>query len=71
MGRERARLRRGGVWRSGGQRAAAEDTREGRDFPRSGARGPRVGPRGSCLEAGRRIRSGRYSIRRRLSSNLW
>ena len=30
----------------------------------------RVGPRGSCLEAGRSIRSGRYSIRRHLGSNL-
>jgi hypothetical protein len=32
-----------GVWRGGGQRAAAEDTRQECGFPRSDSRGQRVG----------------------------
>ena len=51
-----------GVWRGGGQRGAAEDTRQESGFPRSDSRGQRVGTSGGCLEAGRSIRSSRFSI---------
>jgi DNA-binding transcriptional LysR family regulator len=68
--RKRARLRSGGFWSGSGQRAAAEDTCQGCDFPRSGARGQRVGASGRCLEAGCSIRSSRLSICRHPGSSL-
>jgi hypothetical protein len=68
--RERACFCRSGVWRGGGQRTAAEDTRQGRDFSRSDSRGQRVGACGGRLEAGRSIRSGRYSVRQHSGSKL-
>jgi DNA-binding transcriptional LysR family regulator len=48
---ERARLCRGGVWGGGGQRAIAENTRQGCGFPQSDARGQSVGACRRRLEA--------------------
>ena len=59
--RQRARLCSGGLWRGGGQRAAAKDPRQGCDFPRSGSRGQRVGACGGGLETEGAIRSGCFS----------
>ena len=60
----------GGLQAGGGQRAIAEDTRQGCGFPQSDSRGQSVDACRGCLEARFTNGSGCFSIHRRIGSHL-